>query len=155
MTSSEPWWQTDLEKLNHEQWEQLCDGCGLCCLHKLEDEQTGDIHYTELACELLDTTTCECRHYQQRSEYVPGCLQLTPANYRQALPWLPDSCAYKRVANRQPLPSWHHLLTGDKTMMHKRNASVSGKVMPATGIAEQDYQDYILRWIDLDDEPQS
>jgi uncharacterized cysteine cluster protein YcgN (CxxCxxCC family) len=146
--TSVKWWQAGLEKLDAQQWELLCDGCGLCCLHKLQDEDSNEYHYTRLACELLDTKSCECSDYANRSQRVPGCLQLTLANYREMLPWLPNSCAYKRVANGQDLPNWHHLVTGSKLAMHKHGLSVSGKVQHVGAIQEDDYQDYILRWVD-------
>lgn len=147
----EKWWQAGLDELTPQQWEQLCDGCGLCCLHKLEDEESGELHYTQLACRLLNTKTCECTQYQERFRHVPECIKITPTNYREMLPWLPSSCAYKRVANAQPLPLWHHLMTGDKISMHKCGASVSGKVISADGVAESDYQDYLLHWVDCDE----
>lgn len=145
------WWEQGLDALNEEQWEQLCDGCGLCCLHKLEDEDTGELHYTQLACDLLNTNTCECSDYAERFKRVPDCLKLTQQNYPQILPWLPNSCSYKRVANAQALPPWHHLLTGSKHMMHSNNLSVKGKVQNARGIDPDDYQDYVLRWVDYED----
>jgi hypothetical protein len=117
---SDPWWQAGLNNLSTEQWEQLCDGCGLCCLHKLEDEDTGDLHYTRLACDLFNTKTCECNDYANRFEKVPECLKLTPSNYPTMLPWLPSSCAYKRVAEGKALPEWHHLIAGDKKKMHRQ-----------------------------------
>ena len=147
-TESKFWWRQGLDALNSDQWEQLCDGCGLCCLHKLEDEETGEYHYTSLACDLLNTTSCECGDYENRTERVPECLTLTQQNYHQALPWLPNSCAYKRVAQGLDLPRWHHLRAGGKALMHKHGLSVSGKVQHAAGIDEDDYQEYVLQWVD-------
>ncbi|MDZ7922986.1 MAG: YcgN family cysteine cluster protein [Marinagarivorans sp.] len=144
------WWQAGLDDLSDEQWEQLCDGCGLCCLHKLEDEDTGEFHYTRLACNLLNTKTCECGDYANRFKKVPECLQLTPSNYSEMLPWLPGSCAYKRVAEGKSLADWHHLIAGDKTKMHRLGLSVSCKVRHAKGIAENDYQDHLLHWVDCE-----
>lgn len=146
------WWEQGLQNLTPEQWELLCDGCGLCCLHKLEDEETGALHYTQLACSLLDTQTCQCRAYEQRFEHVPECIKITPSNYHEVLPWLPNSCAYKRVAQDLPLPSWHHLLTGNRSTVHEANASVCGKVRSSDGINEEDYQEYILHWVDAGEE---
>lgn len=148
--NSEQWWQAGLKNLSPEQWEQLCDGCGLCCLHKLEDEETGELHYTRLACDLLNIKTCECSDYSQRFKKVPACLKLTPSNYPTMLPWLPSSCAYKRVAEGKALPQWHHLITGDKTTMHRLGLSVSGKVRHAKGIDEDDFQDHLLHWVDCE-----
>ena len=137
-----------MDALNDEQWEHLCDGCGLCCLHKLEDEDTGEYHYTSLACDLLNTNSCECSDYAHRTERVPSCLKLTKDNYRDALPWLPNTCAYKLVAQGEALPRWHHLRAGNKKLMHRHNLSVKGKVKHAGNTPEQDYQEYILQWVD-------
>ncbi len=155
LEKSKRWWEKGLQNLTADQWELLCDGCGLCCLHKLEDEETGALHYTQLACPLLDTQSCQCRFYAQRFKHVPECMKITPSNYREALPWLPNSCAYKRVAQRLPLPSWHHLLTGERSTIHDVGASVRGRVRSSEGIEEEDYQEYILHWIDADNDNDS
>ena len=91
-TKHKQWWHNGLESLNEEQWESLCDGCGLCCLHKLQDDETDEFYYTSLSCNLLNTNTCECTDYANRFAKVPECLKLNKDNYRQALPWLPNSC---------------------------------------------------------------
>ena len=130
------WWLNGLEVLNEDQWESLCDGCGLCCLHKLQDDETEEFYYTSLSCDLLNTKTCECTDYVNRFNKVPECLKLTKENYRDALPWLPSSCSYKRVANGHDLPDWHHLKVGSKALMHQHGLSVSGRVQHTKGIVE-------------------
>lgn len=122
----ERFWELELKALHREEWEALCDGCGKCCLHKLEDEDTGQIAETNVACRLLDTSTARCRDYRHRRAFVPDCLQLTP-RLVESVPWLPDSCAYRRRAEGLPLPEWHYLLTGSKTAMIEAGASVAGR----------------------------
>ncbi|AKH43971.1 hypothetical protein FHS61_001285 [Altererythrobacter atlanticus] len=120
-------WELPLESLSRAEWEALCDGCGRCCLHKLEDEDSGAIAETNVACKLLDTATAQCSDYRHRKAFVPDCLRLTPKLVQQ-IRWLPDSCAYVRRSRGQPLPRWHHLLTGSAEAMHRAGASVAGRV---------------------------
>lgn len=123
-----PFWERDLASLSREEWEALCDGCGKCCLAKLEDEDTGEIWLTNVACRLLDTRTARCRDYRHRRASVPDCIRLTPA-LLERIAWLPDSCAYRLRAAGQPLPAWHHLISGDPEAIHRAGASVAGKVI--------------------------
>ncbi len=122
-------WEQPLESLNREQWEALCDGCGKCCLHKLEDEDTGEIHFTNVACRLLDVTTARCSDYRHRRAHVPDCIRLTPRRAAEAA-WLPATCAYRLRAEGQPLPEWHYLVCGDREAVHRLGHSVAGKVVP-------------------------
>lgn len=124
--SAAPFWQAkSLAELTPTEWEALCDGCGKCCLHKLEDEDTGEIFQTNVACRLLDLTTSRCSRYADRFRWTPDCMALTPANLVQAV-WLPSSCAYRRRAANQPLPDWHPLRTGDAASTRRAGASVCG-----------------------------
>jgi hypothetical protein len=124
-----PFWRRKrLEELNGEEWEALCDGCGKCCLEKLEDADTGAISFTEVACTLLDIGSCRCRHYEQRRRFVPNCERLTPAVVR-AVNWLPSSCAYRLVADGNDLPWWHYLVSGDRDLVHRIGASASGRAV--------------------------
>lgn len=140
------WKNYSLEQLNHHEWEALCDGCGLCCLVKLEDEDTHEVAYTKVACQLLDCQTGTCQQYQQRKQYVPDCIQITPENVKQ-LYWLPSSCAYKRLAEGKALPSWHYLNTGSKKSVIKAKKSVAGRCLSEKDINEDDIEDYIIRWV--------
>lgn len=129
MTGSDtPFWEAPLEKLDRAQWEALCDGCGKCCLHKVEDEDNGRIYPTNVACRLLDTATARCSDYRNRRAFVPDCLRLTPRNL-ESIEWLPASCSYKLRAGGKPLPDWHHLKTGSHEAMLKGGHSVAGRVI--------------------------
>ncbi|OYQ74397.1 YcgN family cysteine cluster protein [Wohlfahrtiimonas sp. G9077] len=113
MDKQTPFWEAPLETLSSDEWEQLCDGCGLCCLNKIEDIDTGDIYTTRVACDLLDLKSCQCTNYANRKRFVPDCIKLT-YEMIQEIEWLPESCAYIRRYHNQPLPKWHHLLTGSR-----------------------------------------
>ena len=119
------WEDTPLDKLDRGQWEALCDGCGKCCLHKLEDEETGEIFATNVACRLLDRRTAQCSDYRHRRAYVPDCVRLTPGNV-SSIDWLPSTCAYRLRAEGKPLPGWHYLVCGDREAVKRAGESVSG-----------------------------
>lgn len=119
------WERFRLDELTPAEWEALCDGCGKCCLHKLEDEETGRIYRTNVACRLLDRETARCGNYRARKSLVPDCVQLTPAMVG-TLDWLPGSCAYRRIHEGRGLPDWHHLVSGDREAVHHVGASVRG-----------------------------
>jgi len=130
------------------EWESLCDGCARCCLVKLEDEDTGTIHNTDIGCKLLDAGTCRCRSYATRQAKVDDCVKLTPASVR-AIKWLPTTCAYRLVAEGKPLASWHPLVSGSPETVHEAGISVRGR----TGGSERtvrlrDYVDHIVEWDD-------
>lgn len=139
-----PFWQTrPLEAMTHEQWESLCDGCGKCCLHKLEDEDTAEVYPTAMACRLLDIHSGHCRDYGTRQQRVPACIKLHPRDIPD-FHWLPQTCAYRLVAAGQPLPSWHPLLTGDPETVHQAGASVRGYARPEQSVPESEWADYII-----------
>jgi uncharacterized cysteine cluster protein YcgN (CxxCxxCC family) len=143
-------WELPLAELAREEWEALCDGCGRCCLHKLEDEDTGAIAHTNVACKLLDTRTALCGDYRHRKAFVPDCLRLTPRLVAQ-ISWLPDSCAYRLRADGEALPEWHYLLSGDRRTVHESGPGVAGRVISETvaGPLEQ----HVIDWPDdLDNE---
>ncbi len=124
-------WELPLEALNRTEWEALCDGCGRCCLHKLEDEDTGEVIETNVACRLLDTSSGRCGDYRHRRAFVPDCLRLTPALVRQVA-WLPATCAYRLRADDEPLADWHPLIAGSKEAMIAAGISVAGRCISET-----------------------
>lgn len=121
-------WERPIESLSRAEWEALCDGCGQCCLHKVEDEDTGAVYPTNVACKLLDLKTARCSDYRNRRMFVPDCLRLTPRLAAQ-LQWLPDTCAYRLRADGEPLPKWHYLISGDPEAVHRAGISVRGKAI--------------------------
>jgi uncharacterized protein len=123
MTAS--FWEKPLAELDRGEWEALCDGCGKCCLHKLEDEDTGLVHATNVACRLLDRQSGRCTNYRGRRAFVPDCVRLTAGNVAR-LDWLPSTCAYRLRAAGAPLPDWHYLICGDREAVHRAGMSVRG-----------------------------
>jgi uncharacterized protein len=121
----ERFWELPLGALDREEWEALCDGCGKCCLHKIEDAETGDIHPTNVACKLLDRVSCRCTDYRKRRRFVPDCVRLDSASVPRTA-WLPSTCAYRLRAESRPLPDWHYLISGDRESVHRAGASVRG-----------------------------
>ncbi len=142
-----PFWRTkSLEEMNREEWESLCDGCGRCCLVKLEDEDSGEIHFTDIGCTLLDAKACRCRDYQRRTRRVADCVKLTPAVVR-TLSWLPATCAYRLLAEGKDLPDWHPLVSGSPDSVHEAGVSVRGRVVASEDdIAQELWPDRIVKW---------
>jgi uncharacterized protein len=120
-----PFWEKPLASLNDIEWEALCDGCGKCCLHKAEDEDTGNIYFTNIRCRLLDGATARCGDYPNRRFHVPDCVRLTPEKIAEII-WLPQSCAYKVRAEGKPLPPWHYLISGDRMMVQAQGHGIAG-----------------------------
>jgi uncharacterized protein len=143
---AEPFWKTkSLEEMSASEWESLCDGCGKCCLSKLEDEDTGDIYFTSVGCRLFDAGTCRCRDYPNRLAVVQDCVGLTPANVR-TIAWLPGTCAYRLVAEGRDLFDWHPLVSGDPDSVHREGISMRGRVTASEAeMGEpEDYLEHML-----------
>lgn len=140
------WERHALAELTLAEWEALCDGCGRCCLHKLEYEDTGEIAYTRVACKLLDLASARCSDYAGRRRHVPDCVRLTPDTLGE-INWLPATCAYRRLHEGRGLPRWHPLLTGDPESVVRARISVRGRVLPETAVDEDDLEEHVIRWI--------
>lgn len=132
------WEDVPLDKLDRAQWEALCDGCGKCCLHKLEDEDTGELFPTNVACRLLDRRSGQCSNYRHRHAYVSECVRLSMRNV-DMIEWLPSTCAYRLRLNGEQLPEWHYLVSGDREMVHRVGQSVRGWTISETDAGELEY----------------
>ncbi|MEK9710938.1 MAG: YcgN family cysteine cluster protein [Thalassolituus sp.] len=144
MIAARPFWETTaLKDMSREQWESLCDGCALCCLHKLEDEDSGEVYYTDVHCRYMDTNNCQCTVYQERKKKVPYCAWLTPDQVSQ-FKWLPETCAYRLLAEGRPLAAWHPLMSGSPDSVHDAGISIKGKGVPEDKVAEEDWEDHII-----------
>jgi uncharacterized cysteine cluster protein YcgN (CxxCxxCC family) len=140
------WIAKKLQDMTPAEFESLCDGCGKCCLHKLEDADNGDLFYTNVACRFLDHDTCRCQTYSKRQQQVAECIVLTPDTVKDIY-WLPASCAYRLVEEGIPLPDWHPLVSGDPDSTRKAGMSVAGKVVHESSVNPDDLEDYVVRWV--------
>ncbi len=140
------WRNRALEDFTAQQWELLCDGCGKCCLHKLEDEDSGEIFYTRVACQLLDHDSCRCDDYKHRLAQVASCIQVSPAMARSNN-YLPDSCAYRLIAQGKDLPDWHPLHTGDPQSTVTAGHSVAGRVLDEQYVHPDGYEEHVITWV--------
>jgi len=142
-----PFWKTvPLGQMTPAQWESLCDGCGRCCLEKLEDEDSGDIYFTDIACRLLDSHSCQCSRYRDRFRFVPDCVQLTPRKV-PVLPWLPPTCAYRLIEEGKDLYWWHPLVSGDPDSVHGAGVSVRGRIGPRDNeVPVEDWETRLVSW---------
>ena len=138
------WRDLPLDALTRAEWELLCDGCGKCCLNKLEDEDTGHVALTRVACRLLDGESCRCSRYGTRHDFVPECIVLTPETLARNLYWLPRTCAYRLRAEGRALYDWHPLISGDPASVHRAGVSVRGITLPETEVDEDDWEDLII-----------
>ncbi len=144
--SDRPFWKTKtLDQMNGAEWESLCDGCGKCCVVKLEDEDTKELAYTRLHCRLFDGSTCQCSDYVNRRRHVPDCVQLTPEIVR-TVDWLPRTCAYRLVHEGKDLPGWHHLICGDRQRIHDTGHSIRGRTVSEDTVFEEDEIDWVIDW---------
>lgn len=139
-------WETKtLEEMTDNEWEQLCDGCARCCLNKLEDWETGEIAWTNVACSLLDGATCRCKDYANRQATVPDCVQLTPHEVK-SLSWLPPTCAYRLVSEGKKLYWWHHLLSGSRETVHDVGISTRSRTVSEVGMSAEELENYLVFW---------
>jgi hypothetical protein len=145
--SSEFWHTRALEALTLEEWEALCDRCGKCCLHKIEDEDSGQVYFTDVACRLLNLDTCQCMDYEHPTQEVPDCLSPT-ADRVSAIYWLPESCAYRRVAEGRGLAWWHPLVSGDPNTVMQAGISVCGRVILEADADLNALEDRVVDWFD-------
>ena len=141
------WWERPLSELNAQQWEALCDGCAKCCLHKLEDADTGDVFYTKVRCRHLDEQACRCTEYERRSILVPDCIQLAPGTVGD-LGWLPSTCAYRLRAAGAPLPAWHYLVSGSRETVHSAGISIRGRAVSDEFVHPDGYDEHIVTWVE-------
>lgn len=145
------WRDRSLNQLTEAQWESLCDGCGKCCLQKLQDDEDDTVYYTDVACRYLDADTAQCLDYRQRLHNVPGCLNLTPEVLPDCYWWLPSTCAYRRLSEGKPLPSWHPLLTCDPNSVVQAGHSVRGRTVSEREVDEDLWQERVVQWV-IEDE---
>ncbi|MCD6576775.1 MAG: YcgN family cysteine cluster protein [Anaerolineaceae bacterium] len=144
MTIEKDFWKhTPLAEMSLEEWEALCDGCGICCLYKIEDKENMEVHLTNVACRFLDLETCICQLYDQRKSAMPTCIKMTPSKV-ESLTWLPETCAYRLILKGRPLPDWHPLVSGDPNSVHRAGISVSGKVISESSINMDNLEEYVI-----------
>jgi hypothetical protein len=138
-------WETvPLTQMTAAEWEALCDGCGKCCLNKIEYEDTGELAFTRVACRLLDGEACRCTRYATRHRYVPECVRLSPETLPRIAYWMPQTCAYRRLFEGNPLEDWHPLLSGDPESVHRAGMSVRGWTVSEVTVTEEEWENYIL-----------
>jgi uncharacterized protein len=143
-----PFWRKPLEAMSESEWESLCDGCGRCCLVKLEDEDTSETYYTDVVCRLFDAGACRCANYPERQAHVPDCVKLTPAAVRD-IPWLPPTCAYRLVREGRDLPWWHPLVSGRQETVEEAGVSVRGRIAAhEQDVLIESLPAHIVRWPD-------
>ena len=146
MTDDRPFWQRkSLEEMTREEWESLCDGCGKCCLIKLQDEDTEELAFTDVVCHLFDCETCLCTDYKNRTVRVPDCIEVTPEN-AGALQWMPPSCAYRLLAEGEDLAWWHPLVSGDRRTVEQAGMSAKDRVILEGEVEMDELEDRIVAW---------
>ena len=140
------WEQKTLDEMSRDEWEALCDGCAKCCLHKLEDEDNGEVFYTKVVCRYMDDD-CRCTEYHRRNELVPNCVWLRPEDVSE-FHWLPSTCAYRLVADGKPLADWHPLLSGDADSVHRAGISIKGRALSEDYVHPDGYDEHIISWVE-------
>ena len=137
------WEEKKLIEMSDEEWEDLCDGCGRCCVWKFEDDDSHEILYTDIRCQLFNDSTCRCTDYPQRTAIVPDCMDIRKLSDKQYA-WLPDSCAYRLLHEGKPLFDWHPLISGDKESAHKAEISLRKKTVCGENFSEEDIIHHII-----------
>jgi len=140
------WENIPLDQMSQSQWESLCDGCGRCCLQKLEDESNGEVFYTQLVCHIYDMEKNCCSDYPNRHQRVPQCVKLTPELISE-FHWLPSTCTYRVLSEGKPMPQWHPLISDDPQDIAKAGISITGKVLPEQIVAEDEWEEHIIHWV--------
>ena len=141
------WWnEKTLDQLSHNEWEALCDGCARCCLHKFEDEDTGEVFYTRVRCRYLDEHSCRCKDYEHRFSLVPNCIALRSAQWSD-LKSLPGTCAYRLRACGMPLPEWHPLVSGTRESVQAAGISIRHRAISDEYVHPDGYDEHIVRWV--------
>jgi len=144
---TERYWETKtLSEMTDPEWESLCDGCARCCLHKLEDEDTGEVFYTSVVCRFLDHDNCRCGDYANRNKNVPNCVHLTLKNIDE-FHWLPDTCAYRVLSEGKQLADWHPLNSGTKASVKQAGISISGRAIDERHVHPDGYEEHIIHWV--------
>lgn len=146
--ADQPFWKRKtLAEMNREEWESLCDGCAKCCLHKLEDEDSGEVYYTKVVCRFMDAETCRCTEYRDRNTLVPTCVWLRPEDVDE-FHWLPSTCAYRLIAEGKPLEWWHPLVSGSSDTVHEAGVSVRGRVLSEEYVHPDGFEEHIIHWVE-------
>ncbi len=142
-----PFWETKrLDEMTRSEWESLCDGCGRCCLKKLEDEVTREVAYTDVACRLLDRDRCRCTRYTERLKLVPDCIKLDASSLKE-VDWLPSTCAYRRIEEGKPLEWWHPLVSGNPNSVHEAGISIRGRALSEEDVEGEEIQARVINWV--------
>jgi uncharacterized protein len=143
-----PFWERkSLSEMTRSEWESLCDGCGKCCLHKLEDEATGEVYYTRVVCRYLEQKQCRCTVYETRKTLVPACVVMEPGEL-EGLYFMPSTCAYRLLAEYKPLPIWHPLIAGNRKAMIASDNTITGRVISDQFVHEDGFEEHIIHWVE-------
>jgi len=140
------WKKKSLTELNNDEWESLCDGCGRCCLQKLENEDNGEVHYTQLVCHLYDMAECECSDYENRSKLVKNCVKLNASKVKE-FHWLPTTCAYRLLSEGKALYDWHPLISGTSSSVVNAGIGIKGRVLPEQVVNEEEWEEHVVHWV--------
>jgi len=141
------WHRYPLDELSKEEWEALCDGCGKCCLHKLEDEDSGEVYYTKISCQYSDADSCQCTVYEDRNDLVPNCVWLRPEDVGE-FHWLPKTCAYRLIGEGKPLYDWHPLISQDSNSVHRAGVSIKGRTLSEIYVHPEGMEEHIIKWVE-------